>query len=113
MQGWRTAAREKQIADETTQKEYTTLVLDIITEPDYSGLCREVKLVIEPAFFDAVRRSSRVDFSVWPTLYEVVFLYETSRHDWTMRGDSRYQWPSSWSQENFGIIAEQLLEMGR
>ncbi len=113
LQGWRTVARETQIVDETTQQEYTTLVLDIITEADYSGLCREVKLVVEPIFFDAARRSSRVDFSVWPTLYDVILLYETSRHDWTMRGDPRFRWPSSWNQESFQVIAEGLLEMGR
>lgn len=112
-QGWRTIAHEKQIVDGTTHKEYTTLVLDIITEPGYSGLCREVKLVVEPVFFDASRKSSRVDFAVWPAMYDVVLLYETSRHGWTIRGDSRYHWPSSWSQESFGIIAEGLLEMGR
>ena len=113
LQGWRTVAHEKQIVDESTQKEYEVLVLDIITEPDYSGLCREVKLVVEPIFFDAARRSSRVDFSVWPTLYDVVLLYETSRHDWTIRGDARFHWPSSWNQDSFTAIAEGLLEMGR
>ncbi len=113
LQGWQTTAHEKQIVDETTHKEYTTVILDIITEPDYSGLCREVKLVVEPIFFDAARRSSRVDFSVWPTLYDVVLLYETSRHDWTLRGDARFHWPLSWSQDSFTAIAEGLLEMGR
>ena len=113
LQGWRTVAREKQIVDETTQQEYTTLVLDIITEADYSGLCREVKLVVEPMFFDAARKISRVDFFVWPALYDVVLLYETRRHDWTLRGASRFQWPSSWGQNSFLTIAEKLLEMGR
>ncbi len=113
LQGWRTIAHEKQIVDETTHKEYKTLVLDIITEPDYSGLCREVKLVVEPIFFDAARRSSRVDFFVWPALYDVALLYETSRHDWTIRGDARFQWPSFWSQDSFTAIAEGLLEMDR
>lgn len=113
LQGWRTIAHEKQIVEETTHKEYATLVLDIITEPDYSGLCRDVKLVIEPIFFDAARTSSRVDFFVWPALYDVVLLYETSRHEWTMRGDARFHWPSSWSQDSFTAIAEGLLEMGR
>ena len=110
LQGWRTVAHEKHIVDETTHKEYTTLVLDIITESDYSGLCREVKLVVEPVFFDAARRSSRVDFSVWPASYDVVLLYETSRHDWTLKGDTRFHWPSSWNQNSFTAIAEGLFK---
>ena len=113
LQGWRTVGYEKQILDDSTQQEYEALVLDIITEPDYSGLCREVKLIVEPAFFDAARKSSRVDFSVWPTMYQVVLLYKTNQHDWTMSGDVRHHWPSSWGREAFIEIAGKLLEMGR
>lgn len=113
LQGWRTVPREKQIVDDSTKQGYESLVLDIITEPDYSGLCREVKLVVEPIFFDAARKSSRVDFSVWPTTYQVILLYKTNQHNWTIIGDSRFDWPSSWNQKSFRLIAEALLEMGR
>ena len=50
-QGWRTAVRDTEVIDESTQQEHKMPVLDILTEREYAGLSREVKLVVEPVTF--------------------------------------------------------------
>ena len=108
-QGWRTAARTKRVMDESLQKEYTMPVLDIITEREYRGLSREVKLVVEPVFFDTARGIGRVDFYVWPAMYRVRLLHKTGRAEWSAKTDSHVNWPLPWNQESFVLIAEGLL----
>ncbi len=55
--GWRTAVHYHKAVDEIwpdrrreENEEYVVPLLDIITEQEYSGLAREVKLVMEPVF---------------------------------------------------------------
>ena len=113
--GWRTAVHDTGIIDESwpeqSQKEYIVPVLDIITEQNYSGLAREVKLVIEPVFFDPARSLGRVDFYVWPALYRVRLLHKTGSRKWVVKTDSNVNWPMPWNRDSFVLIAEGLMEV--
>ena len=108
-QGWRTVTRGKQAVEESSQ-EYTMPVLDIITDKNYMGLCREVKLVLEPIFFDPEREIGRLDFYVWPAYYTATLIYKSSSDNWAVAPDRQFSWPSSWSRESFVSITDVLLK---
>lgn len=109
LQGWRTVTHEKQIVDETTQQKHEIPVLDIITEREYAGLSREVKLVVEPVTFRSATGTGRVDFYIWPAMYRVRLLQDAHRSEWRVKTDSGIYWPLAWNKETFADIAVGLL----
>ena len=108
-QGWRTATRDTEVVDESTRLEYTMPILDILTEREYAGLSREVKLVAEPVTFRSATGIGRVDFYIWPAMYRVRLLSDAYDNQWRVKTDSGIYWPMPWNKETFEYIASGLL----
>lgn len=109
-QGWRTAVRDTEVIDESTQQEHKMPVLDILTEREYAGLSREVKLVVKPVTFRSAIGGGRVDFYIWPAMYRVRLLQDTCGDKWRVKTDSGIYWPMPWDEERFVYIADGLLD---
>jgi hypothetical protein len=100
-QGWSVTQSEREVTeDEIGTYKVAALAID----------APQGELLLEPIARFVGGAEGRVDLSVWPSLFRVMLLRDSSRQ-WVVHTESGIDWPNPWGERTFVDLANRLLRV--
>jgi hypothetical protein len=100
-QGWRVTQAEREVTEDEIGT-YKVAALEIDAP--------QGELMLEPIARFVGGAEGRVDLSVWPSLFRVMLLRDSSRQ-WVVHTESGIDWPNPWGERTLVDLANRLLRV--
>ena len=95
-QGWSVTQAEREVTEDEIGT-YKVAALEIDAP--------QGELILEPIARFVGGAAGRVDLSVWPSLFRVMLLRDSSSH-WVVHTESGIDWPNPWGEHTFVDLAK-------